>query len=256
MKFTTLLSGSSGNCFFIGGASTNILIDAGCSATYLQKALAMMHCSPDQISAILITHEHSDHISGAVRISRKFGIPIYASPMTWENLPFCEDFLPEERHIFEYGMTFAELSLDFFRLSHDACQPVGIIVKEKEQKLAIITDTGRITPSIYKKVSGADAILIEANYNSQMLWQGPYPYYLKKRILGDRGHLSNQQAGVALRQLIGANTKYVVLTHLSQNNNTPETAYREVMAELAHLPEIPCQVSVAPRMKPHPLLVI
>ncbi|MCR4962294.1 MAG: MBL fold metallo-hydrolase [Firmicutes bacterium] len=256
MKCTTLLSGSSGNCIFIGGEKTNILIDAGCSAAYLQKALAQMHCSPREISAILITHEHNDHISGAVHISGKFGIPIYASPLTWKNLPFYEDFLPEERHIFEYGMEFGELSLDFFRLSHDACQPVGIVVQENGRKLAIITDTGTITPSMYRKVRGADAIFIEANHSRQMLYQGPYPYFLKKRILGDRGHLSNRQAGVALRRLIGENTKYVVLTHLSQNNNTPETAYREVMDELALLPEIPCRVSVAPRMSPHPLLIL
>ncbi|MEG2213146.1 MAG: MBL fold metallo-hydrolase, partial [Clostridiales bacterium] len=167
-----------------------------------------------------------------------------------------EEFLPCERHIFEYGMRIGELELDFFRLSHDACQPVGMIIEENGIKLGIITDTGIVTPAMFRKLTNLNALLIEANHNVDMLRKGAYPLFLKKRISGDEGHLSNKQAGEALTQLIGQKTQTIVLAHLSQSNNTPETAYREVMDILNKNGISAGAITVAPRFSPHPLIVL
>lgn len=255
MIFTTLLSGSSGNCIYIGSKNTHILIDAGCSMRYLKKSLAQISVDPEDISAILLTHEHSDHISGAAKISRKYNIPIYASPLTWENLPFFEDFLPNERHIFEYGMRIGDLSIDFFKLYHDAIQPVGIIVQDEISKIGIMTDTGKITSMMLKALCDVDAMIVEANYSVNMLNSGSYPAYLKKRISSDEGHLSNIQTGEALCRLISEKTKAIVLAHLSNNNNTPGLALSEVTQVLAKNGIVNyCTISVAPRFEPLPII--
>lgn len=251
MKFATICSGSSGNCTYIEGGHTSILVDAGCSNRHLSASLAKYGKRPQDISALLISHEHSDHISGITRFARRFGIPVYASVRTWENLPCRDDFFPEDRHIFEYGMSIGDIDIDFFRLSHDAVQPVGFVFACSDTRVAIATDTGVVTPSMARAVRNADGLVLEANHDVSMLMNGKYSYALKQRVHGELGHLSNQQAGLALRELAGENTRSVILAHLSEQNNLPRLALSQVRALVG---DSKIHITVAPRCNAHPLI--
>lgn len=255
MKFATVVSGSSGNCIYIEGGATRILVDAGLTLRALKAACAGFGCTPADLNGIMITHEHNDHISGAERICRRYGVPMWASRSTWEKLPFAPCFLAEDRHMFEYGMSVGELKLDFFRLSHDCVQPVGIIVEHNGRRVAIATDTGCVTPSMAKALRDCDGYVLEANHDLEMLKRGPYSYSLKRRVLSEYGHLSNAQAAMALSELAGPHTRHVILAHLSETNNTPELALQQVMAVMKSAPYHPV-VTVAPRHVPHQLVEV
>lgn len=257
MRFATICSGSSGNCIYINGGRTHVLVDGGCSLKALRIALAQLGIEETMLDAILITHEHVDHVKGVARIAKRFGIPVYASERTWENLPFREDFLQWERHRFDYGMEIGDLGLDFFRLSHDAIQPVGLVFDYLGQRVGVATDTGVLTPSMQRLLGNIDGIVFEANHCTEMLRRGPYPYYLKQRILSDRGHLSNVQAGAALQGLLGPRSQAVVLAHLSHVNNAPQLAYEQVLSQLEECPHLShVRITVAPRYVPHPLIYL
>lgn len=254
MEFTSLCSGSSANCLYVAGGRTRVLIDAGCSCRFMEKALATLCIHPSQIAALMITHEHSDHIKGVARISRRFGIPVYASEQTWDNLPFKEDFLPWERHVYQYGMEIGELGLEFFRLSHDALQPVGLVLSHAGQRVGVATDSGCATPSMLRALEGVDGLVLEANHSLPMLQKGPYPAFLKKRVASEHGHLSNAQAAELLVQ-VGQKARAVLLAHLSNNNNTPRTAMQEVMAYVQGSGiQLGCDISVALRDTPSALI--
>ncbi len=255
MKFTTIVSGSSGNCVYVEGGRTGLLIDAGCSIRALRAALAGLHIEESRIAGILITHEHSDHISGAARISRRLSLPIYASELTWENLPFREDFFGWERHIFDYGMEIGDIGLDFFRLSHDAAQPVGFVFEHQCQRIGLATDTGMVTPSMRRLLKNVSALILEANHDHPLLMGGPYPRFLKQRVASERGHLSNAQAAAALSELIGGETRAVLLARLSATNNTPELARSAAVAALSsRLEDGGLYLDIAPRYTPHGLI--
>ena len=253
MKFATIVSGSSGNCIYIEGGSTRVLVDAGLTLKTLKAACKEYGCEPADFAAILITHEHNDHISGAERIWRRFGVPLWASVSTWEHLPFSACFSEKERHMFEYGMTIGELKFDFFRLSHDSVQPVGIIVEHEGLRLAIATDTGCVTPSMAKSLQDCDGYILEANHDLDMLKKGPYRYALKRRVMSDHGPLSTAQAALALSQLAGPHTKHGIWAHLSETNTTPELAMGQVMAVMQGAAFHP-MITVAPRHVPHKLV--
>ena len=253
MKFATILSGSSGNCTYIESGNTRLLVDAGCTIKALTAALSEYGCSPRDIDAILITHEHSDHIKGVMRLVRRFDIPVWASEQTWEALPFKEDYSEWEHHIYQYGMKIGDIELEFFRLSHDAVQPVGICFSHDGKRVAVATDTGIVTPSMAKILLDCDGLVMEANHDPYMLMHGPYAYSLKQRVLSQRGHLSNAQAGAALQQLVGEHTRHVILAHLSDINNTPELALQQINAFMQECPYSPC-ITIAPRYAPHELI--
>lgn len=255
MRFTSICSGSSGNCIYVNGGKTHVLVDVGCSMKALNAALGSIGLSIADLSGILITHEHSDHVSGVARIAKRYGVPIFASERTWEKLPFRQDFLPWEQHKFEYGMEIGELGMDFFRLSHDAVQPVGMLFSHRGQRLGVATDTGVITPSMCRMLTNIEGLVLEANHCPEMLRRGPYPYYLKQRILSEHGHLSNQQAGAALCSLLGKRSQAVLLSHLSHVNNEPELALKQVCSQLQGCPHLEhTQLFVALRCAPHPLI--
>jgi len=256
MEFTTIASGSSGNCIYIKGGSTRVLVDVGCSMKHVRESLAALGTDIREIDAILITHEHTDHAAKAPMLSRRFDIPIYASPLTWESLPFYGDYFPWERHIFDYGMEIGDLGLDFFKLSHDAVQPVGMVFFADGQKVGVATDTGKVTRTMLDRLYDADGLVFEANHDMQMLMQGPYPVYLKRRIASSMGHLSNDEAGEALCSLMGPHTTNVLLAHLSRTNNLPQLAYGTVCRRLAEAGICTDPVSVAPRMAVHSLICL
>ncbi len=228
IKFCSLFSGSSGNCIFIGTETTKVLIDAGVSGSRITEALEEIGEAPEDLSAIFITHEHSDHISGAGIVSRKYRVPIYATSKTWQAMTRgVGKILPENKKIMESGeqLTLGDLEIKNFSIPHDAVDPVAYSFETGGKRISVATDMGCVTQEIRENIWGSDLILLESNHDIEMLKSGSYPYVLKKRILGDRGHLSNLAAADFLTELALNGTAQFFLGHLSQENNTPECAY-------------------------------
>ncbi|ATW26192.1 hypothetical protein DCMF_16720 [Candidatus Formimonas warabiya] len=257
MECATLFSGSSGNCIYVGTESTKVLVDAGHSGKRIVQALSELHIDIKEIQALLVTHEHIDHIKGLGVLSRRYHIPIYASPKTWTELACIGEVDEQNKREYDYGMEIGDLKLEFFKTCHDAVQPVGIAFFHQDGEIGIATDTGCVTAGMKKVLAGANALIFEANHDEQMLKNGPYPYPLKKRIAGDRGHLSNRTAGEALTELITGDTRQVVLAHLSEVNNTPQIAFNSVAETLRETGILDAvDLTVAPRYAAHPLIKI
>lgn len=231
IKFCSLFSGSSGNSIFLGVGSTKLLIDAGLSAKRIFEALASIGEKPSDLSAILISHEHSDHIKGAGILSRKLDIPIYANENTWNGMePFIGPVDSNNKAYFNTGAEFeiGEILVRAFPIPHDACEPVGYNFYADCKKITVATDIGHINPDLLNCLEASDLLLLESNHDVEMLKIGPYPWHLKKRIAGDRGHLSNDAAGKVIAYMAGKGTKRFLLGHLSKENNFPELAYQTV----------------------------
>jgi phosphoribosyl 1,2-cyclic phosphodiesterase len=231
IKFCSLYSGSSGNSIFLGSGSTRLLVDAGLSAKRIIGALASIGEKPSELSAILVTHEHSDHIRGAGILSRKFNIPVYANENTWTAM---ETFIGPvdscNRAFFNTGSEFdlGGITIKPFPIPHDACEPVGFSFFAENKKITVATDIGHMTLELLNCMEDSDLLLLESNHDIEMLRIGPYPWHLKKRIAGDRGHLSNEAAGKVIAHMAEKGTKRFLLGHLSRENNFPELAYQTV----------------------------
>jgi phosphoribosyl 1,2-cyclic phosphodiesterase len=227
MRCTILASGSRGNCTYVAGDSGALLIDCGLSAKETLGRLARTGCPADAIAAIIVTHEHVDHVRGLDVLSRKLGCPVYATAGT------LGDFLSHRRssgksletHRCRYGEPFsaAGFTISPFATSHDAAEPCGYLVRENGAVLGYCTDTGIVTPRMLDEIRRCDGIVLESNHCPEMLANGPYPESLKRRIRSNRGHLSNPAAAEVLRTL-GKDVPHVVLSHLSEINNTPDRA--------------------------------
>ena len=228
MKFCSLYSGSHGNCIFLGTDHTKILIDAGMNAKHIENALAAIGENPKEISTILLTHEHMDHIQGAGVFARKHKTPIYATFATWEAAAPCIGPLVEQQRfgfnpsdgLFQIG----DFQVQSFSISHDAADPVAYTFYAADRQISIVTDLGFVSQEIRTFVHGSDAVLLESNHDKEMLTKGPYPWPLKQRVRGPQGHLSNEEAAEFALELVQDGTKIIFLGHLSQNNNTPELA--------------------------------
>ncbi|MFH0780365.1 MAG: MBL fold metallo-hydrolase [Pseudomonadota bacterium] len=225
MRFSVLGSGSRGNSVFVESGRTNILIDAGFSG---KEIASRLHCIGRQlgdISALFLTHEHEDHISGAGVISRKCKIPIYANLGTYRagekrvGKPFA-------RREFETGsvVQMEDLMIRSFRIFHDTADPVGFVVSDGKSSIGYCTDTGKISHLMTQRLSGCNALILEFNHNLEMLKNGPYPLLLQQRVRSSMGHLSNEEAAGCLAGLIGTHLHFAVLAHLSETNNTPIVA--------------------------------
>lgn len=225
--FLSLVSGSSGNATLISDSKTNILIDCGISGKKLDAALNTLNISGNKISALLLTHEHSDHILGAGVIARKYNIPIYATHGTHSNAQIGK-ITDEKRMLIKAGEDFeiGNIGIKPFNISHDAIEPVGFNFFIDNKKYTLATDSGEITKEIETAISGSDEIILESNHDTDLLMYGDYPFNLKKRILGKRGHLSNENAAKTAVRLLSSGTKKIMLAHLSPENNTPEIAYQ------------------------------
>ena len=241
MKFMTIASGSSGNCIYAGSDNTSLLIDVGISKKRINEGLNSIDLELKDIDGILITHEHIDHINGLGVISRGYEIPIYATRDTCEEISamsklgeFNKDLLipisPDE------GFDIGDIRIEAHSIWHDAADPVCYSLFNQGKKLSIATDMGDYDDYIVDKIKDSDALLIEANHDIRMLQVGPYPYSLKQRILGKRGHLSNEASGRLLSSVLNDHLKAVFLGHLSKDNNYPELAYETVKAELIDNP--------------------
>jgi phosphoribosyl 1,2-cyclic phosphodiesterase len=235
-KFCSLYSGSSGNAIFIAYRNTKILVDAGLSGKKIMAALTAIGEKPAELNAVIVTHEHIDHIRGAGIISRKLNIPIYANPKTWEAMEHLLGpiRLDNKKHFmtpnfFEVG----SIGVQPFLIPHDAAEPVGLSFVANGKKVTIATDIGHITGDLLKNLEQSHLVLLESNHDVEMLQNGSYPYYLKRRILSDHGHLSNDAAGEAAVHLADKGTRRFVLGHLSKENNLPQLAYDSVSQALS-----------------------
>ncbi|MCQ2437974.1 MAG: MBL fold metallo-hydrolase [Clostridia bacterium] len=258
LSFAPLFSGSSGNATLVKNDQGAILIDAGVTAKRLAEALPAVGCSIDDVRAILVTHEHFDHIKGLPVLSRRYKIPIYATEGTLDAL--TGDFAsPMIRVAAGEAFSLCGMEITPFRTPHDAAESCGYVVEYGIAKFALATDIGSLKSDWFDRVVGADAVLLESNYDDGMLTAGSYPWPLKQRIRGTRGHLPNEIAGVAAARLVESGTKTVVLGHLSKENNHPEVAkmtVRAVLMENGIDPDRDLLLDVAKRDTPTALYTI
>ena len=262
LNFCSLFSSSAGNCLFAQGGNTNILIDAGVSTRKIENALSGINITPNSISAILVTHEHSDHIQSVGNLSKKYNIPVYINDETWNAISDeqKEKISPENHKTFTINEMFkiGDLDIQPFSIPHDAANPCGFNIYNNNSKISIATDLGHINDSILKSLEKSSFILLESNYEPEVLKFSSYPYVLKKRIDGPNGHLSNDMAGETISKLIPTGLKYVMLGHLSKENNFPELAYKTVMEHIVrnNINENSINVSIANRNSPSQFIKI
>ncbi|MDD7182589.1 MBL fold metallo-hydrolase [Peptostreptococcus porci] len=229
MKYCSIGSGSSGNCHYVGYKNTNILIDAGLSGKKIIEGLQDIDVDAKNLNGILITHEHVDHIKGVGILSRKFNLPIFANYNTWMSIRDKIGKVDENNIIiFENDKSYSinDIAIKPFSITHDAVDPVGYsMINERGEKLSIATDTGQITDTIRENVLDSKLVVLESNYDKEMLLMGSYTYALKKRVMSNIGHLSNEDASKFAVELINKGTEKILLAHLSRENNFPALAY-------------------------------
>ena len=258
MRLCTIVSGSSGNCTYVGLGGQGLLVDAGLSGKRLQHGLSTM--SLPAPTAILITHEHSDHIAGAGVLARRFNIPVYATPLTWRYFLRHKKLglLKEEqvKHIIPgEPIVIGDAKITAFDVPHDASQPVGYTFEEGDKKFALATDLGKATESVLQHLRGVNTLLIESNHDIEMLENGPYHEMLKERVKSSRGHLSNVAAGQLIAEIAWDGLKHVVLGHLSEENNAPMLAY-DTVGRILDAHQINVKLKIADRYYPGELIEI
>lgn len=238
MRLCSIASGSSGNCVYVGTDATHLLVDVGISGKRTEAGLNELGIRLQDIDGVFLTHEHADHISGLGVLARKYGVPIYGTRGTISAVRAMHSLGTIDEELFRYvkedeKLTVKDVTLYPIRTSHDAAEPVAYRISHGRQKLGIVTDLGCYNDYTVECLRGMNALLIEANHDVNMLQVGPYPYYLKRRIAGDRGHLSNELSGQLLCRLLNDGMQTIVLGHLSKENNLPELAYETVRVEIA-----------------------
>ncbi len=234
-KVYPLFSGSRGNCYCITSGSSSILIDVGRSARQIEQSLKDNNIDIHTIKGVFITHEHTDHMKGVRVLASKYGFPVYATQGTLTELDKIHQLVPDkfESHIITDGTEVAGMTVKTFKTSHDCCESVGYTVEtSNNRKVTLVTDTGCITPEIRQSLSGSDVVIIESNHDVNMLLNGRYPYSLKRRILSNYGHISNDTCSQLLPELVKEGTSRIVLAHLSKENNLPQLALQSARCSL------------------------
>lgn len=237
MRLCSIASGSSGNCIYVGSEKTHLLVDTGISKKRIEDGLSELGIKGEELSGVLITHEHADHIQGLGVFCRKYGIPVYATKGTiagileYRGLGKVPEGLWHEIEI-DHRFSIGDVDIKPFAISHDANEPSGFRVETSKQAVAVATDLGMYDDYIVENLKKLNAIVLEANHDIHMLEVGPYPYYLKQRVMGDKGHLSNELTGRLLCNILHDNLKYIMLGHLSKENNYEELAKETVKLEV------------------------
>lgn len=227
LRFSVLSSGSTGNATVIQNQDATVMIDVGLSCKQTEQLLEKQDLSGKQIDAILVTHEHSDHIKGLGTFSRKHNVPIYANENTWSALEkHVGEIAEENRIVMQTGEArdFGDMRVESYGISHDAAEPVGYKFYEGETKLSVTTDLGYMSDKVRNEIIDSDVLVLESNHDTEMLRVGRYPWNIKRRILGDLGHLSNDAAGEALCEIATGNTCRVYLAHVSRDHNMMDLA--------------------------------
>ena len=238
IKCCSLYSGSSGNAVFVSETDTKILVDAGVSGKKIEEGLHSINVSIAEVNAILISHEHSDHICSVGYLSKKYNIPVYASELTWECMEGqASKIHPDNRFKFHPDSWFKIGSLDIlpFRIPHDAKEPCGFSIIGNNKKVTIATDLGHINEYLMSNMASSDLLILESNHDIEMLKCGRYPWHLKCRILGENGHLCNETAAKTIAHLVKSGMKKFLLGHLSNENNFPELALQTVSNALGEI---------------------
>lgn len=235
LHICSLRSSSRGNSTLVFTDSTKILVDCGISCKMAVSALSDIGVSPKAIDAIVVTHEHSDHIKGIDLFSKKFGVSVYANSATWSGMRSGLPGVLEEnvRIIEEESVTIGDINVRAFPIPHDAANPVGYTFVAGGEKVSIATDMGTVNEGIFKALCGSDKVLIEANHDLNLLSMGAYPEMLKRRIRSDYGHLCNEAAGEFALALLRSGTRKFLLGHMSRENNNPDLAYVTVLEFLS-----------------------
>jgi phosphoribosyl 1,2-cyclic phosphodiesterase len=227
LRFSILSSGSTGNATVVANDDVKILIDAGLSAKRIEQLLQEREVSAKEFDAILVTHEHSDHIKGLGAVARKYDLPIYANEKTWEELNKQIGVIAEDKQcVIETGATLeiGSIQVQSYGISHDAAEPVGYCFYDGEEKLSLATDLGYMSGKVKEQIQDSDVLILESNHDIELLRMGKYPWNIKRRILSDLGHLSNVAAGEGLCEVLGSRTKRVYLAHLSRDHNMMDLA--------------------------------
>ena len=251
-NFCSLYSGSSGNSLFIETQNTKLLVDAGVSSKKIETALNDINVDPNTLDGILVTHEHTDHVQGLGTLSKKFDLPVFVNQETLDAMPKQRDKIAE-KNIKTFKVTdkfeIGDLEIKPFSIPHDAANPCGFNIWKDNKKISIATDIGHMTNPILKNLEESLFIMLEANYDPEVLRCSSYPFTLKSRIAGPTGHLPNEIAGKTISYLLKSGLKNAMLGHLSKESNFPELAYQTVMDELIsnNYEENSLQLSVASR---------
>ncbi len=234
-NFCSLYSGSSGNSLLVETENTKLLIDAGVSSKKIENALTNLEVAPSSINGILITHEHSDHVQGLGTFAKKYDLPVYVNQKTLDAMPKQKEKISEKNiknFIIEEKFEIGDLKIKPFSIPHDAANPCGFSIFKDDKKISIATDIGHMTNGILKNLEDSLFVLLESNYDPEVLKFSRYPYPLKSRIAGPTGHLSNEIAGKTLAHLLNSGLKQAMLGHLSKESNFPELAYKTVIDEI------------------------
>lgn len=235
VKFCSLFSGSSGNSLYISDGQTRILIDAGVSGIRIKNAMESIGEEPSLLDALVVTHEHSDHSKCAGVITRRYGIPVYATKGTWDGMLYSMGKVSEANIEYIHAnqdFTIKTIRIHPFTIPHDARDPVGYSFFAEDKKITVATDIGHMNDYLYENISGSDLLMLESNHDIDMLENGSYPYVLKRRIRSDHGHLCNNLAGETLASLAKQGIRRFVIGHLSNENNHPEVAYNTVASHI------------------------
>lgn len=234
-NFCSLYSGSSGNSLFVETENTKILIDAGVSSKKIETALNSINVDPSSIDGILITHEHSDHVQGLGTFAKKFNLPVFVNEKTLDAMPKQKEKISEKnikKIKIEEKFEIGDLKIKPFAIPHDAANPCGFNIFNGNKKISIATDIGHMTNGIIKNLEDSIFVLLESNYDPEILKFSRYPYLLKSRIAGPTGHLSNELAGKTISHLLNSGLNQALLGHLSKESNFPELAYKTVIDEI------------------------
>ncbi len=235
LHFSVLASGSTGNATYVETEEHSFLIDAGFSGKQMEGLFSQIDRKMENLSGILVTHEHSDHIKGIGVLARKYKLPVYANEKTWKAMDGLVGEIPVEQK-FVFGMetvkSFGALQIESFGVSHDAAEPMFYVFHHTDKKLVLITDTGYVSDRVKGIISNADTYVFESNHDVQMLRMGRYPWNIKRRILSDVGHVSNEDAALAMSEVAGDKTKGFYLAHLSLDNNMKDLARMSVTQTL------------------------
>ena len=236
MKLINIASGSKGNATFVATDDTLVLIDVGISFKALQKQCDNVGIDLSRLDAVFITHEHSDHIGGLKTLSHTLEVPIYMNPTSYRVA--CQkvgDIFNVQEEEFIHPVTIKDLQISAFRHTHDAAYTQGFKLYDGKKNLVMATDLGKVTPGVYKNMQAADYLYIESNYDKEMLREGPYPSFLKARINGSNGHLSNVDSSLTIANLVKEGKTRFMLAHLSETNNTPEIARKTLFNTLSQI---------------------
>lgn len=255
LNFCSLYSGSSGNSLLVETENTKLLIDAGVSSKKIETALTNLNIDPSSINGILITHEHSDHVQGLGTFAKKYDLPVFINPKTLDAIPKQKEKISEKNiKKFKIEETFeiGDMQIKPFSIPHDAANPCGFNIFKDNKKISIATDIGHMTNGILKNLEDSIFVLLESNYDPEVLKFSKYPYPLKSRIAGPNGHLSNELAGKTISHLLGSGLQQAMLGHLSRESNFPELAYKTVVDEIisSNYNENALRLSVASRDTP------